>query len=86
MPDTKPPEPVRPDEFRAFADAIKRLADAATSMFRSGLTRNTLVMLLHCQTRVPQRDIKLVLDALERFGPVHLTADYMKQAKERAAE
>lgn len=72
------PTPVGPDEIRAMADGINKIQTAMKALLKSGLTENALVILLHHSTKVAQRDIRLVMAGLAKFGDEYLTPEYRK--------
>lgn len=78
-------ELVRPDEFRAMAKSIAKVSDAAQQLLKSGLSEYALVTLLHASTKVPQRDVKAVLQGLNSLGVNFLSQAYrdeLRKAKE----
>lgn len=57
----KPGEPV---EEETLAASIRKISEALTKLTRSGLRREAVVILLHHETKISQRDIRQVLDTL----------------------
>jgi hypothetical protein len=88
MTESKKPvvEPIRPDEFRAMAEAVNKIQECTKAMFLAGLKPDAIVVLLHHRTKVPQRDIKLILFELKQFGDVWLTPEFQKLLREPKAK
>ena len=76
-------EPIKPEEFRAMAVAINKVAEASKQMLASGLTNEALVILLHHRTRVAQMHIREILGALPALADLYLTPEYRKLVKEQ---
>lgn len=56
-----------PESKQILAEAITRISDGYTELLRSGINRKAIVILIQAETRLPQRDINTVLDALPRL-------------------
>lgn len=52
----------------SLADEIEKLCEAAHELSNSGLTDETIVLLLHDHSKVGKRDIKAVLHSLKNLG------------------
>lgn len=61
------PDPVKEVPADILAQAICDIADGVKKLNSSRLKRDAVVLLLHAQCRVSQRDIKLVLNALDKL-------------------
>jgi len=57
-------EPTRED-FKRVADSIRKVSTSAKAMKSSGLSRQAILVLINSATGIPQRDIRIVLDAAE---------------------
>lgn len=60
------------DDAARIAQSIRTAAEMGKRLNASGLNRRAVVILLQDATGVPQRDIKLILDALPRLGAFYL--------------
>lgn len=60
-----------PDEKDTLADAIVRIGDAMTRLESSGLNRRAVIVLVHDATKLPKRDIELVLDTLPKLRSMY---------------
>lgn len=78
---SNPIEPVKPEEFRAMAAAINKVGEAGKSLMASGLTLDTLVLLLHAKTRVAQRDCRAILIGLKGIAEQCLTPEYLREVR-----
>lgn len=56
-----------PPAPEVLAEAIVEIAAAMKKVLSSRLKRDTLILLVHWASRVPQRDVRLVLDSLEQL-------------------
>lgn len=68
MDDKKEMVEVDAKSIEALADNIANLTKAANKMMDSGLTEETIVLLLHDHSRVGKRAIKDVLRSLTGLG------------------
>jgi len=57
----------KPESTEILAAAIVSIGNAADKLLASGLNTKAVIMLLHYETKVSQRDIKLILDSLKRL-------------------
>ncbi len=53
-----------PESTEIMAAAIVKISDGFAAMMKSGLNQRALIILLHAETRVAQKDIRAVLVAL----------------------
>lgn len=56
-----------PESTEILAEAIVRIGEAHEKLQASGLNDKAIVLLRHDATKVPKRDIKLILGALPRL-------------------
>lgn len=56
-----------PESKEILAKAIVSISKAADKLYSSGVNRQAVIVLLHHKTKLPMRDIKLVLDSLKRL-------------------
>lgn len=56
-----------PESTEILAAAITKISEGFTSLLASGLNKRAIVVLLQAETKLPQRDITAVLDALPRL-------------------
>lgn len=56
-----------PESKEILAEAIVNIGAAARKLEASGLNKKAIVILLQAQTKLPQRDITLVLDSLPQL-------------------
>lgn len=61
------------NDYAKVAQAIQRVGELGKRLSASGLSRRAVLVLLHDATKVPIRDIKLVLDELEALADWALT-------------
>lgn len=61
----KKSEPAESKEI--LAEAIVRIGDAFAALQRNGLNKRAIVVLIQAETKLSQRDITTVLDALPRL-------------------
>lgn len=59
-------------DYERIATAIRQIGDVGKRLQASGLNRNCTILLLHDATKVPKRDIKLILDALPNLPKWYL--------------
>lgn len=76
-----PPPPVKPEEFRAMADALARIEKAMQQIGTCGLNRNALVTLVSRSSGIGRTEVERVLFAMNQIGLEYLTAEYRKQVK-----
>lgn len=63
-----PEKPEKPVPKEILAEAIVRIGDAAEKLQRDGkLNQKAVVVLLHDATKLPKRDIELILNSLPRL-------------------
>ena len=55
------------DDKGTLAEAIMRIGDAMRKLESSGLNRRAVIVLLHDATKLPKRDIELMLDTLPKL-------------------
>jgi hypothetical protein len=56
-----------PESKEVLATAITKISDGFDAMLKSGLNKKAIIILIQAETKLPQRDIRLVLDALPRL-------------------
>lgn len=56
-----------PETKEILAEAIVRISEGFEKLSKSGLNKRAIVILIQAETRLPQRDINAVLDALPRL-------------------
>lgn len=56
-----------PESKEILAEAIVRIGDAFSALQKSGLNKRAIVILLQAETKISQRDITTILDALPRL-------------------
>ena len=66
-------------DYERIATSIRQIGDVAKKLSASGLNRDCQILLLHDATKVPKRDIKLILDALP-----NLPKWYLKQPEPKS--
>lgn len=57
-----------PETTEILAEAITRISQGMTALSASGLNKRAIVVLLQAETKLSQRDITTVLDALPRLA------------------
>jgi hypothetical protein len=57
----------KPEPTEVLAEAIIRMGEAADKLKSSGLNETAIIVLLHDATKLPKRDIKLVLDSMRKL-------------------
>jgi hypothetical protein len=68
MPNVKVKQPVeKPVSTEILAEAIVRIGDSFASLQKNGLNKKAIVILIQAETKLSQRDITTVLDALPRL-------------------
>jgi hypothetical protein len=60
-------DPEKPVEKPILAEAIRDIGAAARKLAASGVNKKGVIVLLQHETKLAQRDIKLVLDALPQL-------------------
>lgn len=53
--------------YESLADAIRSLSAHVRELKESGLNEKGIIILLHHYTKIPQRKIKAVLDAMDEL-------------------
>lgn len=61
-----------PEELQLIAKSIIELSEAFKKIEKSTLKRKTIVLLLQDLTKLPQRDINLVLDVAPKLAQFYL--------------
>ena len=56
-----------PESTEILARAIVEISDGFAKLMKGGLNQRAIIVLLQAETRLPQRDIKIVLDAISRL-------------------
>lgn len=56
-----------PESKEILAEAVTKISDGFTKMLASGLNKQAIIILLQAETKLPQRDIRAILDALPRL-------------------
>ena len=56
-----------PESKEILAEAIVNIGGAFKKLQTSGLNKKAIIILIQAETKLPQRDIKLVLDALPQL-------------------
>ncbi len=56
-----------PESKEILAEAIVRLGESFKKLEANGMNRRAIILLLHDATKVPRRDIDLVLQAIPRL-------------------
>jgi hypothetical protein len=59
--------PDNPESKEILAAAITRISNGFTELLASGLNKKAIVVLIQAETKLPQRSIVAVLDALPRL-------------------
>ena len=57
----------KPESTEILAEAIVRIGSAMQALEKSGLNERAIVVLIHAETKLSQRDIKIVLDSLRKL-------------------
>ncbi|MEM2567312.1 MAG: hypothetical protein QXH20_02430 [Candidatus Bathyarchaeia archaeon] len=52
----------------ALLDQISKISDALTKLQQQGLPKELLVLWIHKKTRLPQREIRAILEALQEIN------------------
>ena len=56
-----------PESKEVLAAAITRISDSLNYMMKSGINMRAIIILLQAETRLPKKDIELVLESLKRL-------------------
>jgi len=56
-----------PETKQVLAEAVTRISEGFAALEKSGLNRKAIIILIQAETKLPLRDIRLVLDALPRL-------------------
>lgn len=56
-----------PETTEILAAAITRIGEGMTKLLASGVNTNAIVVLLHYETKISQRDIRAIFNALGRL-------------------
>lgn len=57
----------KPESKEILAEAITRIGQAFADLQKNGLNKKAIIILIQAETKLPQRDIIIVLDALPRL-------------------
>lgn len=57
-----------PETTEILADSIVRISEALDKLYKSGVNRKAIVILIQAQTKLSRRDIEAVLDAQKRLA------------------
>lgn len=57
----------QPESKEVLAEAIIRIGEAFSALQKNGLNKRAIEVLVHAETKVAMRDIRLILDALPRL-------------------
>ena len=57
----------KPEPTEILAEAIIRIGESFKKLQESGLNRDAVIVLIHDYTKIPKRDIKLVLESLAKM-------------------
>lgn len=57
----------KPESTEILAAAIVSIGKAADKLLASGINTKAVIVLLHYETKIPQRDIAKILDSLKRL-------------------
>lgn len=58
---------VAPESKEILAEAITRIGQAFADLQKNGLNKRAIIVLIQAETKLSQRDITTVLDALPRL-------------------
>lgn len=56
-----------PESKELLASAIVKISEGFDALQASGLNRDAIIVLLHDQTKLAKRDIRLILDGLKKL-------------------
>lgn len=56
------------ETMEILVDSIRKIAAAMESINKTSIKRSTIVTLIHFNSKVPKRDVELVLNNLEDFA------------------
>jgi hypothetical protein len=57
-----------PESTEILAEAIVRISEALDSLYKSGVNRDAIVILIQAKTKLSRRDIEAVLNAQKRLA------------------
>lgn len=57
----------KPESKEILAAAIVRISESMEKLLASGINTKAIIVLIHHETKIPQKDIKAVLDAMNRL-------------------
>lgn len=57
----------KPETTEILAEAVIKISEAFNSLQSSGLNKTAIIVLVHDYTKLPKRDIGLVIDSLSRM-------------------
>ncbi|WP_027533838.1 hypothetical protein [Bradyrhizobium sp. WSM3983] len=60
-------DPAQPERKEVLAEAIVRIGEALESLKKSGLNEHAIVVLLHHETKISMRDIRVVFAGLRQL-------------------
>lgn len=63
----KKSDPPNTETKEILAEAIVRLGAAVTKLNKSGLNKRAIVCLLHDATKLPKKEITLIIDAIPQL-------------------
>ncbi len=69
--------------FEEVAESILKIAEAMKAIERTRLSRETIVTLIYSESKVPKRDIRLVLSNLNSFDRLWLKPALAVMPKEK---
>ena len=58
-----------------LAEAIVKMGNAAELLLRNGLNKRAIIILLQATTKIPQRDIKAILEALPMLEKLYCNSN-----------
>ena len=57
----------KPEPTEILAEAVIRISENLERLYRSGLNQKAVLTLVHDYTKVPKRDVELVLSSLAKM-------------------
>lgn len=60
-------DPEQPESKEVLAEAVVRIGEAMEALKKSGLNEQAIVVLLHHETKIPMRDIRIVFSGLRQL-------------------
>lgn len=60
-------DPEQPESKEVLAEAIIRIGEAMDALKKSGLNEQAIVVLLHHETKIPMRDIRVVFAGMRQL-------------------